>query len=79
MNEGSRLEYSDYLAIVLPCENDYLRAEVTQRPTFSCSKEEYLHSKVERELSRLFDKEIQYQRELETLKTTFQNMYDFSF
>jgi len=38
--------------MVVPCDNNFLRCEVTQRPTERIEKFEYLPLDVEREVSR---------------------------
>lgn len=54
--------------MVLPCDNADLRSGMAQRNISNCQKEERLDDEVEFELSKLFEKEISFNRTLEELK-----------
>lgn len=43
------------MAIILPCEDSYLRALATQRPPTRLYSHEYLHSSVESALTALLE------------------------
>ena len=53
-----RLHYTDFLQIVLPCDQQYLRAQATQRQTYEVGQGQFLPYDVERLLSRLILKEL---------------------
>lgn len=40
----------------MPCDDSYLRAQVTQRPNYGVSKTDFLGSDIEAELTKLFEK-----------------------
>jgi hypothetical protein len=54
-NDG-KLNYSDFMQIIMPCDNSVLRATIAQRQNYYVSKTEFLAQKVETELARLFEK-----------------------
>ena len=62
------LRYSDFLQIVLPCDHQYLRADVAQRPTFEVPKHQKLGPNVEQELTFLLEKEIALNRVVEDIR-----------
>jgi len=69
---------ASYLQILLPCDQPYLRAASTQRPTYPIGREEYLPFEVEQQLARLFSKELKLAREGERLKQELAARYDYS-
>lgn len=77
-DDDGRLNYNDYMQVVLPCESEYLRAAVTQRKPYDVESYEYLPGPVELELSRLLEKEVNYHRDVEMLKRDLEASYDFS-
>ena len=52
----------------MPCDSQYLRADIAQRPNFEVPQSESLGQRVERELACLFEKEIALHRVMEELK-----------
>jgi hypothetical protein len=50
------LSYNEFIQIVLPCEDQYLRTTATQRPTYNVSRYDRLFSSLEREVVSLFEK-----------------------
>lgn len=63
-DEDGVLNYTDYMQLVITCDDTYLRAAVTQREPYGVNVDEFLSPILERELSILFEKEIAYHREL---------------
>jgi hypothetical protein len=63
---------------VLPCDDAFLRAAVTQRPTYRLTRDECLPMRVEKALTQLFVKEVKLQLKQENLKRTLESSYDFS-
>ena len=63
-----RLYYSDFLQLVLPCDQNVLRADASQRQTYEVSPEQYLPFDIEKLLSKLLFKELKYAKDLENLK-----------
>lgn len=55
-NEDDMLEYEDLMQMVMPCDNQYLRAAIAQRDIYEVHKHDYLDTDVEIELTRLFEK-----------------------
>lgn len=66
-NEG-RLQYSDFLQIVLPCDQQYLRAQATQRQSYTVGSADFLPYDVERALTKLIQKELTLAGQSEMLK-----------
>lgn len=63
-----RLHYSDYMQIVLPCDQQYLRAQATQRRPYTVASNEFLPYDVERNITKLLEKELKLAGQCETLK-----------
>ena len=57
LSGDNKLNYHDFLQIILPCDDAYLRAAVTQRPNNEMPRNEFLPMRVERALSQLLFKE----------------------
>ena len=57
-----------FLQIVLPCDNQMLRAMATQRQTYEIGPDELLPYDVERLLTRLIFKELKLAKDLEIMK-----------
>ena len=77
-DEDGKLNYPDFLQIVLPCTNYKMRAEVTQRMNRECRSTDYLTMDVEQDLSRLLKAEVKCHKEQEYLKQQFEAMMDYS-
>ena len=58
LDGDKRLNYHDFLQILLPCDDAYLRAAASQRPNNELPRHEYLPMRVERALSQLIFKEV---------------------
>lgn len=52
----------------MPCDDQYLRAMMAQRPIYEVSKYDYLEREIEIELTKLFEKEIAFNRVTEEIK-----------
>lgn len=63
-----RLNYPDFMQLVLPCDNPALRAAATQRPNAYITPHDYLTLDVERDLTKLFLGEIDLHKKSERLK-----------
>ena len=67
-DEDGKLNYPDFLQIVLPCTNSKLRSQTTQRQMGDCRPTDFLTLDVEQDLSRLFKMEIAMHNDSEYLK-----------
>ena len=67
-DQDSLLDPEDLLYLVLPCDNPHLRSAIAQRDIAPCYHDERLDDEVEYELTKLFEKEIFFNRALEELK-----------
>lgn len=63
---------------MLPCDQQWLRAAATQRPTYEVDPHQCLPYEVERLLSKLIYKELKLAREEELLKQQLATRYDYS-
>jgi len=54
-NDG-KLNYSDFMQVVMPCDSTNLRAAIAQRQNYYVSKTEFLEEDVEKELAVLIEK-----------------------
>lgn len=77
-NRDSRLNYSEFLNMVLPKTSPALRQLATQRESYYVSRYETLPYEVEWALTRVIDKEINYNRKIELLKEDLSLRYDFN-
>ena len=57
-----RLYFSDFLQVILPCDDVNLRAEVSQRKTYEVKKFQNLPFDIEKLLAKLIHKEIKFAR-----------------
>ena len=55
-NEDELLDYDDLLQILMPCDDQYLRAIMAQRDIYEVLKHDYLDLEIEAELTKLFEK-----------------------
>mmetsp|Transcript_10806 Transcript_10806/g.13575 ORF Transcript_10806/g.13575 Transcript_10806/m.13575 type:complete len:184 (+) Transcript_10806:327-878(+) len=74
----NRLDYQDFMSILLPCADVHLRADVTQRPASRTLRFQNLESVVEKELAILLAKEIDFELRLEQLKQDLEKFSQFS-
>ena len=58
LDRDGRLNYHDFLQVLLPCDNPYLRSAATQRPNQEIYPSEFLPMRVERAMSQLIYKEV---------------------
>mmetsp|Transcript_21102 Transcript_21102/g.20265 ORF Transcript_21102/g.20265 Transcript_21102/m.20265 type:complete len:133 (+) Transcript_21102:106-504(+) len=58
-DEDGKLNYPDFMQLLLPCDNTFLRAKATQRPNVYINKFDYLTLDIERDLTKLFLYEIE--------------------
>lgn len=65
LDQDGKLNYHDFLQILLPCDDAFLRAAASQRPSNDLPRYEYLPMRVERALSQLFFKEVRLQLKLD--------------
>jgi Ca2+-binding EF-hand superfamily protein len=73
-----RLSYTDFLELVLPRNNSYIREVCTQRDSYYVADDEILPYEVELGLAKIFDKEINLSRKTELLREDLVSRYDFS-
>ena len=59
---------ASYLQMLLPCDQPYLRATATQRPTYPITQKEFLPFDVERALAKLIHKELKLAHKQEQVK-----------
>lgn len=77
-DEDGRLSYHDFIQMVLPCEDNFLRKFVKERPSYRVPRYDYLPRDIERGLADIFEREIDLLRRLDSLKTDLEQRYDFS-
>jgi len=77
-NRDNRLNYSEFLNMVLPKTSPSLRQLATGRESYYVSRYESLPYEVEWALTRVIDKEINYNRKIELLKEDLSLRYDFN-
>ena len=72
------LSYHDFLQMLLPCDDAYLRAAASQRPNNELPSNELLPMRVERALSQLIFKEVRLQIKSDIMKRALENAYDYT-
>ena len=77
-NGNSRLSFQEFLQIVLPCEDNYLRNRTLDRPSRHVGRYDNLPRDIELALATVIEKEIDFQRRLESLKRELEAQYDYS-
>ena len=55
-NDDELLCYEDLLQLLMPCDDQFLRATMAQRDIYEVSKHDLLDEEIEAELTRLFEK-----------------------
>jgi Ca2+-binding EF-hand superfamily protein len=76
-NDGA-LKYPEFMQLLLPCDDMYLRSAATQRPNYKVGRYDNLPSPVEKELANLLERELNYHVRLERLKYDLTLRYDWT-
>jgi len=76
-NKGT-LKFEDYIQILLPWANDYLRSLAAERKPRNSASCQMLSDTVKNELFNLLYKEIEYHRDAETCKIELNKWQDYS-
>lgn len=63
--------------MLLPCDQPYLRAQASQRPTYPITQKDFLPFEVERSLAKLIQKELKLARKQEVIKQEISSRYDY--
>lgn len=66
-DDDGYLSYSDFIQIVLPCDDNMMRAQVQQRPYSRVGRHDALPYDIESSLVRLFQHEVDFIRRMNTL------------
>mgnify|MGYP000008559654 CR=1 FL=1 len=77
-DEDGKLNYPDFLQMILPCTNSKLRSQTTQRVMGDCRPTDFLTLDVEQDMTRLFQMEIIMHKESENLKQRFESHMDYT-
>jgi Ca2+-binding EF-hand superfamily protein len=73
-----RLQYQEFIQMLLPCEDNLLRNMTLDRPSRRIARFEHLPRDIELAMVNVIEKEIDLQRKLEVLKRELQVQYDYS-
>lgn len=76
-HDFSQLDYQDFMSVVLPCAEPYLRAAATQRPANKTSATQRLEFSVEDELAILLRMEADFLLRLEQMKANLEFLPGF--
>ncbi|CAI2362581.1 unnamed protein product [Moneuplotes crassus] len=77
VDEDCKLNYTEFLTLVLPCDNAKLRNEIIMRPNFYVGLLDFLPKTIEYELCKLFVKEIAFHSRIENIKQELASKPDF--
>lgn len=72
------LNYQEFMQVLLPCDDMYLRSAATQRPNYPISPTAYLAPSVEKDLTELFEREIKWHTKSESRKHDLMRRYDWT-
>ena len=67
-NGDGRLDFQEFLQMVLPCEDNFLRNRTLDRPSGRVGRYDHLPRDIELAVTNVIEKEIDLQRRLESLK-----------
>lgn len=71
------LTYNEFLQILLPCEDQYLRGVATKRPSYNVSRYDRLVPSLEREVVSLFERELNFHVRVERARRELALRYDW--
>lgn len=77
VDDDEKLNYTEFLTLVLPCDNAKLRNEIIMRPNYYVGLLDFLPKTIEYELCKLFVKEIAFHRRVEKIKQKLSSKGDF--
>ena len=77
-NGNGRLSFQEFLQMLLPCEDNYLRNRTLDRPSRRCGRYDHLPRDIELAIANVIEKEIDLQRTLESHKRELGFQYDYS-
>ena len=72
------LNYKEFMEVVLPCDDLYMRSVVTQRPSYDCAKTERLSFSVEQQIALLLKLEVEYHKHCAIVKSDLKRRSDWS-
>jgi hypothetical protein len=67
-NNDGFLDYQEFMQVMLPCDDMYLRSAATQRPNYPISPHAFLAPSVEKDLTELLEREIRWHSRTEVRK-----------
>ena len=79
VDDDDRLNYTEFLTMVLPCNRMKLRAEIAQRPNNYVGPLDFLAKTIEYELSKLLMKEMTFHKKIEKIKQHISICADFDY
>ena len=76
-DRDNKLNYQEYLTLILPLNNSKLRQQVTLREIIPIRCTEFLPYNIEYALAQLFNKELEFNEALEKERLALFNRYDY--
>jgi hypothetical protein len=77
-DKDNGLNFKEFMEAILPCDDLFLRSDVTQRPPSDCPSHKRLLIHIETEIAALFEKEIEYHQILSVTKADLVRKKDWS-
>ena len=77
-DDDGRLSFQDFLQMLLPCEDTYLRNVTLDRPSHRVGRYDYLPRDIEIGLTAVIEKEIDMQRRIDILKRDLVVRFDYT-
>ena len=67
-----------WMELLLPCDDLYMRSEITQRPNYDCPPHQNLRGEIEQQIANLIKLEIEYHIYTEGVKHSLTRRPDWS-
>lgn len=77
-NGNGRLSFDEFIQMILPCEDNFLRNRTLDRPSARVGRYDRLPGDIERALASVIEREIDLQRNLESHKRDLGYQADYS-
>lgn len=78
VDQDGQLSYTEFMQMVLPCDNLVLRSEASQREPLGLDASGQLGQQVERLLAQFFEQEVDLHVKMDQLKAQMHGRFDWS-
>lgn len=78
IDQDNMLSFTEFMQMILPCDNLQLRSEASQREPISLQPNGRLNEQVEKYLTDFFEQEVQFHSSLFNLKQELHTRFDWN-